>query len=66
MNFVRLDYDKAEESALAQKLGVRSHPAYAFLESDSANGAKVRQRSFGPLTEQALREQLDALIAKPR
>jgi len=59
---VRLDYDRADDSALAERLGVRRHPAYGFLDAD----AKVLRRSFGPLPEQALREQLEALIARPR
>lgn len=63
MNFARLDYDKTDDSVLAQKLGVRSHPAYAFVAPD---GVKVTQRAFGPLTEQALRVQLDALVAAYR
>ncbi len=59
---MRLDFDKEAESALAQRLGVRSHPAYAFLAA--GQDTKVDQRAFGPLTEQALRERIDALIAK--
>ena len=59
---MRLDYDIEADSALAQRLGVRSHPAYAFMAARDAT--KVQERAFGPLTEQALRERLDALIAK--
>lgn len=64
MNFVRLDYDKPEENALAQRLGVRSHPAYAFMPAGEAS--KVEQRAFGPLAEPALRERLDALLGVKR
>jgi len=64
VNFVRLDYDKAEDNALAQRLGVRSHPAFAFMAPGEAT--KVEQRAFGPLTEQTLRERLDALLAAKR
>ena len=63
VNFARLDYDRADDSALAQKLGVRSHPAYAFVAPD---GVQVTQRAFGPLEEKALRAQLDALVAAYR
>lgn len=64
VNFVRLDYDKADDSALAQRLGVRSHPAYAFIAAGEAS--KVEQRAFGPLAEPALRERLDALLGVRR
>ena len=59
MNFVRLDFDRADDSALAQRLGVRLHPAYAFVSPD---GAQVAGRAFGPLEEGDLRGRLDALI----
>lgn len=64
VNFVRLDYDKAEQNALAQRLGVRAHPAFAFMAAGETT--KVAQRAFGPLTEADLRKQLDALLAAPR
>ena len=60
MNFVRLDYDKPEDNALAQRLGVRSHPAFAFMAAGETT--KVQQRAFGPVPEQELRKQLDALL----
>ncbi len=66
MNFVRLDYDKPDDVAFAQRLGVRSHPAFAFVaptEAGARDAVPVEQRAFGPLTEQALRERLDLLIA---
>ena len=63
MNFVRLDFDRAEDGALAQRLGVRLYPAYACVSPD---GAKVEERAFGPLEERQLRAYLDALIAAYR
>ena len=61
VNFVRLDYDKADDVALAQRLGVRSHPAFAFMGAGEATN--VQKRAFGPLAEKELRAQLEALIA---
>ena len=58
---MRLDYDREDDNALAQRLGVRAHPAYAFVAP--GKDAKVQHRAFGPLAEAALREQLDRLIA---
>ncbi len=61
INFVIWDYDSREQRSLASDLGVARHPAYAILAPDSD---EVEDRAFGPLTEEALRELLDAAIAR--
>lgn len=61
MNFVILDFDRRDDAALAERLGVRAHPAFVILPP---NSAEVRQRVFGPQTERALRTLLDDLIAR--
>lgn len=57
MNFVILDYDLDPDGRLAQRLGVRAHPAYALLDAD---GERVTERKFGPLDTVALRALLDS------
>jgi hypothetical protein len=61
VNFVILDYDSAEDSALADRLGVRAHPAFAVVTADTAT---VERRMFGPLTEAALRGLLEELAGR--
>lgn len=61
MNFVILDFDVDADGRLAQRLGVRAHPAYALVASD---GERVAERKFGALDEVALRALLDS--AAPR
>lgn len=60
INFVVLDYDRAEDAALAERLGVLAHPAFAVVRPDSD---EVTQRLYGPLAEANLRAVLDAAIA---
>ena len=63
INFVYLDYDIADEFDLAQEMGIAAHPAFGVIPPDSAPGA-IEHRAFGPLNEAALRELLDAAIAR--
>ena len=60
VNFVILDYDIREDRALAERLGVGGHPAYATV---APAAAEVASRFFGATPEARLREVLDALIA---
>ncbi len=60
VNFVVLDYDLDEDFELATRLKAARHPAYAIVAPDSAAVAEVK---FGPLTEAALREVLDGIVA---
>lgn len=62
VNFVILDYDRDADSRLAQRLGVRAHPAYAVV---GAGGSQVVERRFGPLDEAALRAVLDSATHRP-
>ncbi len=62
INFVILDYDLAADAALAKKLGVHAHPAFAVLEAD---GGRVVKRFFGPQQERELRAHLEAALARP-
>ena len=62
VNFVILDYDLAADAALAKRLGVHAHPAFAVVEAD---GGRVVERFFGPQQEQQLRQHLDAALARP-
>jgi hypothetical protein len=55
VNFVILDYDSAEDSALADRLGVRAHPAFAVVTADTATVE---------LTEAALRGLLEELAGR--
>jgi hypothetical protein len=48
INFVVLDFDREDDLALARRLGVGDHPAFALLEP---NSAKVRERRFGPIPD---------------
>jgi thioredoxin-like negative regulator of GroEL len=61
VNFVILDYDIREEAALAERLGVRAHPAFAVLGADSV---EVEERRFGPMDETALRALLDGVVGR--
>ena len=61
VNFVILDYDSEADGRLAQRLGVRAHPAYALVATD---GERVTERKFGPLDDVALRALLDAAAPK--
>ena len=61
VNFVILDYDIREDRALAERLGVASHPAYATV---TVGAGEVATRFFGPAPEDKLREVLDALIVE--
>lgn len=63
MNFVILDYDIEADGRLAQRLGVRAHPAYAAIQPD---GERVTERRFGALDAVALRTLLDSLASVPR
>lgn len=61
INFVVLDYDLAADAALAKKLGVHAHPAFAILEPDSD---RVVTKFFGPQQEPDLRARLDAALGR--
>ncbi|MGE3960660.1 MAG: TlpA family protein disulfide reductase [Dehalococcoidia bacterium] len=61
VNLVILDYDLEADGAFADELGVRAHPAWAFVAPDSD---EVVERKFGPLHESALREWLTEIIAQ--
>ena len=60
VNFVVLDFDRPDDLALAKRLGVGDHPAFAVVEPDSAH---VTARRFGPQSESAFRQWLDAIVA---
>ena len=60
INFVILDFDRRDDSALAEALGVRSHPAFAVLEPDSD---EVAERFFGPVPEDFLRDKIEGALA---
>jgi hypothetical protein len=60
INFVILDYDRRDDSALADTLGVRAHPAFAVLEPDSDS---VAERFFGPVPDSFIREKIEAALA---
>lgn len=62
VNFVILDYDIREDRALAERLGIGAHPAYATV---GPGADEVVTRLFGPAPESKLREVLDELIATP-
>ncbi len=62
INFVVLDYDLPSDTALAKRLGVHAHPAFALVQPDSD---KVIDRFFGPQDEKQLRARLDGLLARP-
>ncbi|MEZ4501317.1 MAG: hypothetical protein R3C39_01690 [Dehalococcoidia bacterium] len=59
INFVILDYDRGDDSALADTLGVPSHPAFAVLEPDSNS---VAERFFGPVPESFIREKIESAL----
>ena len=61
VNFVILDYDIREDRALAERLGIGGHPAYATV---APGASEVVTRSFGPQPDDALREILDELLAE--
>ena len=56
-----LDYDRGDDVALARRLNVASHPAFALVAPDSD---EVVERRFGPITPEQLREWLDAAVAR--
>ncbi|MXW24376.1 MAG: hypothetical protein F4X80_08185 [Chloroflexi bacterium] len=60
VNFVILDFDIREDRALAERLGINAHPAYATV---GPAADEVVTRFFGPTPERKLREVLDELIA---
>ena len=59
INFVILDFDLEADHALAQRLGIAAHPAYAIVEPGSAEAAR---KWFGPTIEEGLRERIDAAL----
>jgi thioredoxin-like negative regulator of GroEL len=59
INFVVLDFDRPEDAALAKRLGVHAHPAFAVVAPDSD---RVVERFYGPQQEQPLRARLDAAL----
>jgi thioredoxin-like negative regulator of GroEL len=59
INFVVLDFDRADDLALAKRLGVGDHPAFAVVTP----GGRVTARRFGPQPADALRAWLDAIAA---
>ena len=61
VNVVVLDFDSAEDSALAEHLGARAHPGWAVVAPDSD---EVVERRFGPLNEPTLREFFDGIKAR--
>jgi thioredoxin-like negative regulator of GroEL len=61
INFVVLDFDRADDLALAKRLGVGDHPAFAVVEPGTGS---VVERRFGPQPESAFRAWLDGIIAK--
>lgn len=62
VNFVILDYDRDEDLALARRLGVAFHPAYALV-APGADG-QVTERLVGPQQEPRLRRLLDEAAAR--
>ena len=63
INFVILDYDIDEDFDFAQEMGIAAHPAFGVIPPDGAPDT-IEHRAFGPLNEGALRELLDAAIAR--
>jgi thioredoxin-like negative regulator of GroEL len=61
VNFVILDFDDRADRGLASRLDAARHPAYAVVAPDSD---EVVERRFGPQPETALREWLDAVVAR--
>ena len=62
VNFVVLDYDLEADYALAQRLGVAAHPAFATL-APGGDAGQVQRRIFGPQTQVALTALLDELAS---
>lgn len=61
INFVRWDFDREADYALAQALGLAQHPAFGVIAPDSD---EVVQRLFGPLREDRLRAEIEAALAQ--
>lgn len=56
--FVRLDAAQPENQRVQQQYGVSGHPAVVILDDDNA----VTARFFGPVTADALRDALSAIV----
>lgn len=63
INFVILDYDRTDDLALARRLGIAQHPAYAVIAAGNVP-SEPAQRLFGPLAAPNLRALLDGLVAQ--
>ncbi len=62
INFVILDFDLDADLALAERLGVAAHPAYALIP---ANQHEPARKWFGPTPEEGLRARIRDAIDQP-
>ena len=60
INFVVLDFDRQDDRALARRLGIDDHPAYAIVEPGSDRG---RERRYGPMPDVIMRAWVRTLAA---
>ncbi len=58
MSVFQLDTGQQRNAELQNQWGLRGHPSFAILDDNS----RVVQRFFGPQTESALRQAMDAEI----
>ena len=60
INFVVLNFDRREDRALARRLGIDDHPAYATVEPSSD---RVRERRYGPMPDVIMRAWIRTLAS---
>jgi hypothetical protein len=61
INFVVLDYDRRDDRALARRLGIDDHPAYAVIDR---NGGEVRERRYGRMPDVIMRAWMRTLVRR--